>query len=122
MAIIKMTELIEMPTATAIVGPLIVDWFGTAAKLDADADVDVGLELMLWPKLVDAELGKPVAAHEQISAPTDETWRPFSTPQACRMQSMAVEEMSACFAGSHEHCKSSTSHPTLLPASSIQDR
>lgn len=56
MAIIKMTEPIEMLTAIAIVGPLIVDWFGMAAKLDADADVDVGLELMLCPTLVDAEL------------------------------------------------------------------
>lgn len=62
MARIKRTEPIEMLTATAIVGPLITDWFGMVAKLDADADVDVGLELMLrlgpglWPKLVGAEL------------------------------------------------------------------
>ena len=47
MTMIKMTELTEMLTAIAIVGPLIVDWFGMAAKLDADPDVDVSFELML---------------------------------------------------------------------------
>lgn len=60
MAIISVTEPIEVLTAIATVGPLIVELFGgVVAKLDVDVDSGLDLRLKLerlGPKLVVAEL------------------------------------------------------------------
>lgn len=91
-AMLEAGELLNIVSAMA---PLLV------ALARAELLWGVGKVPMIDPEERGPIVATAVAAHEQISAPADETWRPFATPQACRTQPMAALLMSVCFDGSH---------------------
>lgn len=87
-------ELLDGAGALDVAGGALLSGVAEASGSTAGV-VDAGAGAL------DATAGTAVAAHEHTSAPADETWRPFSSPQACRTHPMAALEMSACLAGSH---------------------